>query len=423
MNPSSPQRLAPGRKGGGHRVDLFQKCHAYFRNSRPRDLQNAGVYPFFRPLTSGAGPEVVIDGHKLVMIGSNNYLGLTRHPKVIEASKRAVDKYGTSCTGSRFLNGTIDLHEELERRLAAFVRKEAALLFSTGYQVNLGVLSALVGKDDFVLVDRMDHASIFDGCRQSYGTTIKYKHNAMRELERACMTVDNGGGVLVAVDGVFSMEGDLVNLPRIVQLKEKYGYRIFLDDAHGIGVLGPGGRGTAEHFGLETETDLVMGTFSKAFASLGGFVAGPAEVIYHIKHNARALMFSASMTPSNVAAVLAVLDIVENEPEHRERLWENVRKMKRGFEQMGFPAGEALTPIIPIVVGEFEKVFAFWKALYDAGVYVNPVVSPAVPPDHGLLRTSYMATHTDEQLDRVLGAFEKIGRKLGVITSQSHARA
>ena len=400
---------------GPPRTDLFQKCRNYTRH---KEAEANGLYPYFKAIESGADAEVMIKGRKMIMIGSNNYLGLTTHPKVKEAAKKAVEKYGSGCTGSRFLNGTLDIHEELEHRLAKFIRKERALLFSTGFQTNLGTISTLVGKDDVILCDRMNHASIIDGCRLAFGRTIKFKHNDMEDLERVLNSPDVedvAGSVLVITEGVFSMEGDLGALPQIARLKKKYGYRILLDDAHGIGYMGPNGRSTAEHFGVEKETDLIMGTFSKSFASLGGFIAGPTESIDFIKHNARALIFSASMPPSAVATVLAAVDIMESEPQHRERLWRNVRKMQSAYRDLGFNIGRTESPVVPIIIGDFEKTLIFWRELFEAGVFVNPIISPAVPPDMCLLRTSYMATHTDEELDRVLEIMGRIGKKLGVL--------
>jgi 8-amino-7-oxononanoate synthase len=397
-------------------IDVFRKC---FNFTRAREAKEQGWYPYFKPIQSGSGTQVVINGRKLIMIGSNNYLGLTQHPRVKAAAQKAIEKYGSSCTGSRFLNGTLDLHEELERRLADFMRKEAVVCFSTGFQTNQGIISTIVGKDDLALCDRANHASIIDGCRLSFGTTLKYRHNDMEDLERVLTTnraeISDLTGILVLTDGVFSMEGDLVDLARLVDLKRRRGFRILIDDAHGIGVMGPNGRGTAEHFGLEGEADLVMGTFSKSFASLGGFVAGEARVIDYVKHHARSLIFSASMPPSNVAAVLASLDIMESEPERRERLWTITRKMKQGFQQLGFNTGCSVTPIIPIIIGDDPLTFGFWKGLYESGIYANPIVSPAVQPDRSLIRTSYMATHSDEELDRVLDVFAKVGKQLGII--------
>jgi 8-amino-7-oxononanoate synthase len=404
--------------------DVFTKCNDFTRAQKLRDL---GLYPYFQAIESSADREVTIGGRRMIMIGSNNYLGLTTHPKVVEAAAAALQKYGTGCTGSRFLNGTLDIHEELERRLAKFMRKETALLFSTGFQANLGGLSVIPGKNDLILCDRMNHASVIDGTRLSFASTVKFQHNDMHELgrlltenKRFCvkkLLSQKDNGVLVVTEGVFSMEGDLGDLPGIVKLKKEHGFRIFLDDAHGIGCMGPGGRGVAEHFGVENEIDLVMGTFSKSFASLGGFLAGPESVIDYIKHTARALMFSASMPPSAVATVLAALEIMEHEPEHRERLHRNVRKMCDGYRRMGFNVGNTQSPVVPILVGDAEKTLLFWKALFEEGVFVNPIIAPAVPADMCLLRTSYMATHTDEELDRVLEIMERVGKKLGVVGS------
>jgi 8-amino-7-oxononanoate synthase len=350
----------------------------------------------------------------MIMVGSNNYLGLTNHPKVKEAALDAIRKYGTGCAGSRFLNGTLNMHVELEKKLARFIRKEAALVFSTGFQVNLGVISALVGKDDVVIIDKMDHASIIDGCRLSYGEVRKFRHNDMTDLERVLQQND-GRGKLIVVDGVFSMEGDIVDLPRVMELAKAYGARVMVDDAHGIGVLGKTGRGTAEHFGLEEEVDLIMGTYSKSLASIGGFISGSEEVIHYIKHSARSLIFSASPPPASVAAVSAALDIIENEPERVARLWMNTKKMLKGFKDLGFSVGPSETPIIPILVGDNEIAFRMAMLLQDEGVFANVAVSPAVPDGKALIRTSYMATHTEEQLDKVLTAFARVGRALGLI--------
>jgi 8-amino-7-oxononanoate synthase len=392
-------------------TDIFEKC---FKFNAAKELQKAGVYPFFRMIESAQDPEVIMNGRRMIMIGSNNYLGLTNHPKVKDAAIEAVKKYGTGCAGSRFLNGTLDIHVKLEEKLARFMRKEAALVFSTGFQVNLGVISALVGKDDVVIIDKMDHASIVDGCRLSYGEVKRFKHNDMSDLERI-LNENNGRGKLVVVDGVFSMEGDVINLPEVLKITKKYGARLLVDDAHGIGVLGKTGRGTAEHFGLENEVDLIMGTYSKSLASIGGFIAGDADVIHYIKHFARALIFSASPTPASIAAVSAAVDIIENEPERIERLWKNTNKMLKGFKELGFDLGPSETPIIPIIVGEDEVAFKFVMMLQEYEVFANVAVSPAVPPGKALIRTSYMATHTDEHLDKVLDAFKKVGKAMGLI--------
>jgi len=391
-------------------MDLFEKCRQF---TRAREAMESGYYPYFIPLDQTEGTEVVIGGRRLIMIGSNNYLGLTTHPKVRQAAIDAVRQYGTSCTGSRFLNGNLMMHKELEARLAAYVRKEAALVFSTGYQTNLGAISALVGRGEVVITDRDDHASIVDGCHLAFGEMKRFRHSDMADLERV-LKATGDAGKLVVVDGVFSMGGDIAPLPEIVPLCRKYGARLMVDDAHSIGVLG-GGRGTGIHFGLNDEVDLIMGTFSKSFASLGGFLAGDEDVIHYIQHMARSLIFSASMPPSNVAAVLAALDVMENEPERIERLWAIVKKMREGFRQLGFDTGKSETPVIPIYIGDDMKTIYAWKALFDAGIYTNPVIPPGVAPNQSLLRTSYMATHTDEQLDRVLATFEQVGRQLELI--------
>ena len=391
--------------------DVFDKC---FKFTRAKELMSAHLYPYFRVIESAQDPEVIIDGKKMIMIGSNNYLGLTNHPKVKDAVIETVRKYGSGCAGSRFLNGTLDIHVQLEEKLAGFIRKESALVFSTGFQVNLGVISALIGKDDVVIIDKMDHASIIDGCRLTYGDVMKFRHNDMKDLERVLRNHD-GRGKLIIVDGVFSMEGDIADLPGVVKLAKQYGARVMVDDAHGIGVLGRTGRGTAEHFGLESEVDLIMGTYSKSLASIGGFIAGSEQVIHYIKHFARALIFSASIPPANAAAALAALEVMRDEPERVERVMAIGRKMSRAFTEMGFNTGSSVTPIIPILIGDDQKTFAFWKALFDAGVFVNPIVSPAVQPGMQLLRTSYMATHTDAQMDRVLNIFYDVGKKLQVI--------
>lgn len=395
----------------GKSTDLFDKC---CRFDKAKLLINQGLYPYFRIIESAQEPEVIMNGRKMIMIGSNNYLGLTSHPKVKEAAIEAIKKYGTGCAGSRFLNGTLDLHVQLEEKLARFARKEAALIFSTGFQVNLGTISALVGKDDIVIIDKMDHASIIDGCRLSFGEIKKFRHNDMSELERV-LKENEGRGKLVVVDGVFSMEGDIVHLPEAVTLTKQYGARLMVDDAHGIGVLGKTGRGTAEHFGLEQEVDIIMGTYSKSLASIGGFVAGSADVIHYIKHFARSLIFSASPPPASVASVSAALDIIEEEPWRREQLWKNTKKMLLGFKKLGFETGPSQTPIIPIRVGENQAAFAMAMMLQEEGVFANVAVSPAVPEGKAIIRTSYMATHTDRHLDIVLDVFEKVGKKLGII--------
>jgi 8-amino-7-oxononanoate synthase len=392
-------------------ADIFEKCSKF---QKAKILISHGLYPYFRIIESAQDPEIIMNGRRMIMVGSNNYLGLTSHPKVKEAAIEAIKKYGTGCAGSRFLNGTLDIHVELEEKLARFSRKEAALIFSTGFQVNLGVISALVGKDDIVIIDKMDHASIIDGCRLSFGEVRKFRHNETTDLERV-LKENEDKDKMVVVDGVFSMEGDIAQLPEIISLANKYGARLMVDDAHGIGVLGKTGRGTAEHFGLEDQVDLIMGTYSKSLASIGGFIAGSADVIHFIKHCARSLMFSASPPPASVASVSAALDIIESEPERRERLWENTAKMLDGFKNLGFQTGNSQTPIIPVIVGEDEKAFKMAMLLQEEGIFANVAVTPAVPSGMALIRTSYMATHTDEHLDRVLSAFEKVGKTLGLI--------
>lgn len=393
-------------------MDLFQKCWNY---TAAREAQRLGYYPYFQPISESADTEVIIRGRRIVMVGSNNYLGLTHHPKVIEAARAAITRYGSGCTGSRFLNGTLDLHEVLEDRLAKFMRKEAALVFSTGYQTNLGTIAGLVGRGDFVISDKLDHASIVDGCHLAFGEWLRFKHNDMEDLRKTLEKIDEEGGRLIVVDGVFSMEGDIAPLPNIISLAREFECRLMVDDAHSIGVLGARGAGTAEHFGLESEVDLVMGTFSKSFASIGGFIVGPEPVIHYLKHNSRPLIFSASMPPASVATVLAALEIVEQEPERRERLWANARRMQKEFRALGFDTGVTETPIIPVIIGSNELTFRFWKTLFEEGVFTNPVVSPAVPENASRLRTSYMATHTDAHLDFVLEKFRKVGRDFGII--------
>lgn len=392
-------------------MDIFGKCKRF---TKADELKEIGAYLYFRTIDSPQDPVVTIAGKRLIMLGSNNYLGLTNHPKVKEAAVAAIRKYGTGCAGSRFLNGTLDIHEELEHRLAKFMRKEAAVTFSTGFQTNLGTISALVGKDDVVYIDKLDHASIIDGCRLSFGEVKKFKHNDIADLDRM-LSQGNDRGKLVVVDGVFSMEGDIAELPGIIATARLHGARVMVDDAHGIGVLGDGGRGTAEHFGLESETDIIMGTYSKSLASIGGFVVSSKEVINYIKHHARALIFSASPPPASVASVIAALDIIENEPERRKALWDITHKMQKGFKEMGYDIGVSQTPVVPVVVGEDMTAFVMTRRLQEEGIFVNPVVSPGTPPGRALIRTSYMATHNSEQLDFVLDVFEKVGRELGIL--------
>ncbi len=396
-------------------ADLFEKCTSF---TAAKEIQDRGLYPFFHPISSELGDEVVIEGKRMIMIGSNNYLGLVSDPRVKEAAIEATRKYGSGCTGSRFLNGTIDLHIELENRLAKFMGKEAALVFSTGFQSNLGAISCLAGKSDTLIIDRQDHACIIDGCRLSHARTLKFRHNDMEDLERLLKNVTSAkpdGGILIIVDGVFSMEGDLTPLPKLIELAKTYGAKVYVDDAHAIGVIGERGSGTASHFGLVDEVDITSGTFSKSFASLGGFIVADAAVIEYVKHIGRAMIFSASIPPANAAAVLKALEIIENEPERRERLWHNTHRMHKELRGLGFDIGDTETPIVPIIVGDNELTLLFWRELFDNGVFTNAIIAPAVPAERAMLRTSYTATLSDEQLDIVLETMGRIGKKLGII--------
>ncbi|HSM26151.1 MAG TPA: aminotransferase class I/II-fold pyridoxal phosphate-dependent enzyme [Anaerolineaceae bacterium] len=392
-------------------MDIFDKCASF---TIAKDAIKKGFYPYFIPLTENEGTVVEYKGHKLIMCGSNNYLGLTTHPKVKEAACRATEHFGTSCTGSRFLNGTLEFHEQLEHELAEWVGKESALVFSTGMQANLGTVSAIVGNKDIVILDKDDHASLVDGARLSYGKIERYRHNDMQHLERVMKSLPDDAGKIIIVDGLFSMEGDLAPLPEIIPLAKKYGARLMVDDAHGMGVLGDG-HGTAHQFGVTKDVDLIMSTFSKSFASLGGFIAGDEDVIHYIKHFARSLIFSASIPPGNAAAALAALQVMRDEPERIARVNQIGERMRRGFRELGFNIGSSETPIVPIIIGQDDLTFLTWKLLFENGVFVNPVISPAVAPGRQLLRTSYMATHTDDQLDQVLEIFHKIGKQVGII--------
>lgn len=392
-------------------MDVFRKALDY---QLARSVRDAGIYPYFREITSAQDPIVTIGGRELVMLGSNNYLGLTNHPEVKAAAHEALERYGTGCAGSRLLNGTLDIHVRLEERLAAFMRREAALTFSTGFQVNLGVLSCLIGRHDTAILDALDHACIVDGARLGFGRVLKFKHNDMASLDQKLAAAAPDSGKLVVVDGVFSMEGDLAPLPEIVRLVRQHGARLMVDDAHGIGVLGAVGRGTAEHFGVETEVDLVMGTFSKALAAIGGFVAGDAVVIDFIKHHARTEIFSAAPPPASIGAAAKALEILEREPERRKHLWESTAYMKRELAGLGFDTGDSESPVIPIVVGDDLVAFKMVHRLHEEGVFVNCVISPAVPVGRAMIRTSYMATHTRAHLDRALDAIGRVGRELGL---------
>lgn len=392
-------------------ADIFEKAYKY---TTAKDLQATGYYPYFIALDGHEGSEVIYRGRRLLMFGSNNYLGLTTHPKVREAAIEAIKKFGTSCTGSRFLNGTLAMHEQLERELAEWVGKPAALVFSTGYQTNLGTISAVVGRHDYAILDKDDHASIVDGAQMAFGETKRFRHNDVQDLERVLSSLSCESGKLVVVDGLFSMEGDIAPLPDILPVVERHGARLMVDDAHAMGVLG-GGRGTAAHFGVTDRVDLIMSTFSKSFASLGGFVAGDEDVIAFIKHNGRSIIFSASAPPSNTAAVLAALDVMRTEPERVQRVNDNGAYMRRELNRLGFNTGNSCTPVVPIIIGPDQLCFVVWKHLFEAGVFVNPVISPAVPQGRALLRTSYMATHTQDQLDRALEIYQQVGKAVGLI--------
>jgi len=381
----------------------------------PQKIMAAGIYPYFRVIESDQDTEVTINGKKVLMFGSNSYLGLTNHPKIKEASKKATDKYGSGCAGSRFLNGTLDIHIELEERLAKFTGKEGALCFSTGFQVNLGVVSVLTGRSDHVLLDELDHASIIEGSRLSFSRVLKFAHNDMKSLESKLKHCTPDSIKLIVVDGIFSMEGDIVNLPVIVKLAKKYNATIMVDDAHSLGVIGVNGAGTASHFGLTDSVDLIMGTFSKSFASLGGFIASDKDTINFIKHSSRTLIFSASMTPASTATVLAALDIMESEPERLKHLWNITNYALKGFKSMGFDTGKSESPIIPLFIRDDYKALMLTKILLEDGIFVNPVVSPGVPKEDSLIRYSLMATHTKEQVDISIEKITAAAKKLGIL--------
>ena len=394
-------------------MNLLRKRMA--RYDLPEQIKAKGVYPYFRCIESEQDTEVIIKGRRVLMFGSNSYLGLTNHPRIKEAAIEAVRKYGTGCAGSRFLNGTLDIHLQLENELAAFVGKDEALVYSTGFQVNLGVLSCLTGRRDTILCDELDHASIVDGRRLSFSTLRKFKHNDMEHLERELQRCDPDTIKLIVVDGVFSMEGDVTNLPEIVRLKDKYNASIFVDEAHGLGVLGRQGRGTCDHFGLSNDVDLIMGTFSKSLATIGGFVAGDKEVINYIRHNARSYIFSASNTPAATAAAIEALHIMQEEPERIENLWNVTNYALKNFRELGFEIGATSTPIIPIYIRDTEKTFMVTKMLWDEGIFINPVVPPACSPQDTLIRFSLMATHTKEQVDRALEGMVRVFKALGLL--------
>ena len=392
-------------------ADIFDKAYNY---TTAKEVMATGYYPYFIALDGHEGAEVIYHGRRLLMFGSNNYLGLTTHPKVREAAIEAIKKYGTSCTGSRFLNGTLTMHEQLEAELADWVGKPDALVFSTGYQTNLGTITALVGRGDYTILDKDDHASIVDGAQMAFGDMKRFRHNDMADLERVLALLPESAGKLVVVDGLFSMEGDIAPLPDMIPIVKKYGARLMVDDAHAIGVLG-GGRGTAAQFGVTDDVDLIMSTFSKSFASLGGFIAGDHDVIAYIKHHGRSMIFSASIPPSNAAAALAALEIMRDQPELVQRVNDNAAYMRRELNLLGYNTGQSCTPVVPIIIGEDQVCFYVWKTLFDAGVFVNPVISPAVPKGRALLRTSYMATHTVDQMNQALEVYAAVGKEVGLI--------
>jgi 8-amino-7-oxononanoate synthase len=398
-------------------VDIFAKCYSW---QDAKDAQARGIYPYFIPIQESRGTKVVMQGKELIMAGSNNYLGLSWDPRVKEAALKATEKWGTSCSGSRFLNGTLALHEELEHRLAVFTGKKSALCFTTGYQTNLGGISSLVGRGDHVVTDKLNHASIMDGIFLATGMrgrlhVHRYAHNNPESLEKNLKEIPEGEAAMVVTDGVFSMEGDIVKLPKVRELCDRYKARLYVDEAHGLGVIGKTGRGCEEHYGLPDAVDVMMATFSKSFGSLGGFLAGDTDVIDYIKHMARPLIFAASMTPAAIATVMKSLEIMETEHRHVERLQANGCRMVEGFKSLGFNVGVTETPIVPLITGDFEQTLGFWRALFDGGVFTNPVLPPAVPPDNCLIRTSYMAIHTDSELDQILDVAGKAGKAFGLI--------
>jgi 8-amino-7-oxononanoate synthase len=399
-------------------MDIFNKC---FKYQEAKQVKASGFYPYFRAIHGTQGSEVTLqDGHRCIMIGSNNYLGLTHDPRVQKAAKDAIDRFGTGCTGSRFLNGNLELHESLETRLAKFLNKEACLVFSTGFGANHGTISCIAGRNDVIYSDRENHASILEGLQSSLAETVKFKHNDMADLERVLKaTRQHYEGAIIIADGIFSMSGDIFKLPEAVALAKKFECRMYIDDAHALGVLGEKGEGTAAHYNLVDSVDLLVGTFSKSFGSIGGYVAGEADVIDYIKHRCRPFIFTAALPPAATATVLECLRIVENEPEHLQRLWKNTHKMQHGFKSLGFNTLKSQTPIIPIFVGDDAIAFQFTKALYEEGVFVTPVVRPAVAQGFALIRTSYMASHTEQELDRCLEVFEMVGKRFQIIGNQA----
>lgn len=392
-------------------MSLLDKCYNY---TDAKKVMALGYYPYFREITSEQDTEVMCNGKKMLMLGSNSYLGLTNHPRVKEAAIKAIEKYGSGCAGSRFLNGTLDIHLQLEAVLAELVGKEAALAYPTGYQSNVGCISAMVGKGEYVITDKYDHASIIDGCLLSEGTMLRFAHNSMLSLERVLQKI-KGKNSLIVVDGIFSMEGDIAKYPEICALAKKYGANVMVDEAHSLGVLGNNGAGVAAHFGLTDQTDFIMGTFSKSLASVGGFIAADEDLIHYLKHKSRALIFSASLPPASTASVLEAVKIMKEEPDRIAKLWDNTNYMLSEFKAMGYNTGDSCTPVIPLHVGTVEIAFAMWRHLGEQGVFINPVVPPAVPPNSCLIRCSLMATHTRAQIDEALDKFRTIGKNLGII--------
>jgi 8-amino-7-oxononanoate synthase len=392
---------------------ILQRKFSHY--TEPQKVMRMGLYPFFREIESDQDTVVTMRGKKVLMFGSNSYMGLTNHPKIKEAARKAIDKYGSGCAGSRFLNGTLDIHIELEQKLAEYVKKDATLVFSTGFQVNLGVIPTVTGRNDYILLDELDHASIIEATRLSFAKVLKYRHNDMASLERVLRKCEANRIKLIVVDGIFSMDGDIAPLPEIVRLADKYDATIMVDDAHAIGVIGENGSGTASHFGLTNKVDLIMGTFSKSLAALGGFIASDFDTINYIKHHSRTLIFSASITPASAASVLAALEIIKSEPERIAKLWEVTHYAIEGFRNLGFDIGTTETPIIPLFIRDNMKTLMLTKRLFDEGIFVNPVVSPAVSKDSTLIRFSLMATHTKEQVDVALEKFEKLGKQLQII--------
>ena len=393
-------------------IALFDKCRQF---TKAREVKAAGLYPYFKPISESEDTVVTIEGQKRIMLGSNNYLGLTHHPKVLEAASRALHRYGSGCTGSRFLNGTLDLHVQLEGALAEFLGKEDCLVFSTGYLANVGLISGLVGRGETVFLDKLDHASIVDGAKMSFGETERFNHGDLAGLERKLERAGSSRGAMIVVDGIYSMEGDIADIPGLVRVARKHGAALAVDDAHSLGVLGPNGDGTAAHYGMTDDVDIIAGTFSKSLASIGGFVSGSENVINYIRHHSRPLIFTASLPPANTAGVLAALEVLQSDTERHERLWANTRRLHEGFRSYGFEIGPTETPIVPVLIGTMENTFVMWRRLFDAGVFTNPVMPPAVPPSQCRLRTSVMATHTFDQIDFCLETFASIGRELGVI--------